>query len=156
MPMLAIFCLSFRLLVGIIQAADCLPWTWGAPPSPYVKVFCCPIKKKKFETKVHERPLILSSTQAVYFQGIFVCVFTVNFFSSFFKNNRQSHPDIYRYMRMTTFRDSQVILLRISIILVFNVMRALLCIKFDPNRIQLSYFKNRVWTGMKQGCHSCP
>lgn len=58
-PMLVfvLFCLSFQLLVGIIQAAELPALDMGGTSDPYVKVFLLPDKKKKFETKVHRKTL---------------------------------------------------------------------------------------------------
>lgn len=50
-------CLSFQLLVGIIQAAELPALDMGGTSDPYVKVFLLPDKKKKFETKVHRKTL---------------------------------------------------------------------------------------------------
>lgn len=51
------FCPSFQLLVGIIQAAELPALDMGGTSDPYVKVFLLPDKKKKFETKVHRKTL---------------------------------------------------------------------------------------------------
>lgn len=53
----AVFCHSFQLLVGIIQAAELPALDMGGTSDPYVKVFLLPDKKKKFETKVHRKTL---------------------------------------------------------------------------------------------------
>lgn len=57
MLVFAVFCLSFQLLVGIIQAAELPALDMGGTSDPYVKVFLLPDKKKKFETKVHRKTL---------------------------------------------------------------------------------------------------
>lgn len=76
-PMLAIFCLSFQLLVGIIQAAELPALDMGGTSDPYVKVFLLPDKKKKFETKVHRKTLNPVFNEQFTFKVFFVCVFTV-------------------------------------------------------------------------------
>ncbi|XP_062248399.1 synaptotagmin-2 isoform X2 [Platichthys flesus] len=46
-----------KLTVGILQAADLLSMDSGGTSDPYVKVFCLPDKKKKYDTKVHKKTL---------------------------------------------------------------------------------------------------
>ena len=74
MPVVALLCLSFQLLVGIIQAAELPALDMGGTSDPYVKVFLLPDKKKKFETKVHRKTLNPVFNEQFTFKVFFVCV----------------------------------------------------------------------------------
>lgn len=76
----ALFCLSFQLLVGIIQAAELPALDMGGTSDPYVKVFLLPDKKKKFETKVHRKTLNPVFNEQFTFKVLFF-VLTNNFSS---------------------------------------------------------------------------
>lgn len=71
----ALFCLSFQLLVGIIQAAELPALDMGGTSDPYVKVFLLPDKKKKFETKVHRKTLNPVFNEQFTFKVLFFCTY---------------------------------------------------------------------------------
>lgn len=87
MPVFAVSCLSFQLLVGIIQAAELPALDMGGTSDPYVKVFLLPDKKKKFETKVHRKTLNPVFNEQFTFKVIFFLYLLMNL-SSVVLDNR--------------------------------------------------------------------